>query len=404
MNQASRQLLTKLLNHWQRNPNVDQTARLPITTTRAPVYFNTALAEEKEALHSGLQEAEDAGAVKLEWGKRFESHLLKRITLVDGVKLARYLAIPLAAQQAADARSELVGEVSGREAWIGEFVESLLKLWRCNKPVAGIQPGDITTARLLVNALEAVSAGRHRNLDLRTFSVREFADSKAMEGILSRFAMVWKRYHPSDLSNEELFDMLGLVKFPLPLLLRGPIILRLLGRELDCGNILPYVGLPPQSILGLHDRKNLEFVLTIENLASFNRYTAEVADNGLIIYTGGFPSPGLANFLQLIDRSLSPSVPFFHWGDIDEGGLKIFAYIQELLQMRLLHAHQMDPGLLSLAGRTNENVRATEIRKIAQRHPVIEHFAHAILSTTPPKTLEQENVNPGKPVILCDKV
>ncbi|MBT1070677.1 Wadjet anti-phage system protein JetD domain-containing protein [Pelotalea chapellei] len=398
MNQSCKHLLCKLLNSWQRSPDRERATRLPITQQRAPQYFQAVLPELKEALHAGLQEAEAARTVKLEWGKGYDSHILKRITLLDGPRLGQHLGVSLAATKADQARESLEAMLSGDESWIREFVEYILDRWRCNRPAAGMLPGDMGAALLLVQALEAVAAGRHRNLDLRTFSTREFGNSKAMEGILSRFGAVWKRYHPSDLATDELLNTLGLVKFPLPLLLRGDVILELAGRNVDCSGILPFVGLPPQSIRGLAITKIPDFVLTIENLASFNRYAAEVQDEGLVIYTAGFPAPGVADFLRLLDSQLPEQIPFYHWGDIDEGGLKIFAYIQEHLQ-RLLRPHLMDSDLLKRHGTTKTTIRRDEVSNIASKHPCTEGLALAILSTVPPKVLEQENIDPLAPGI-----
>ncbi|WP_458250540.1 Wadjet anti-phage system protein JetD domain-containing protein [Geobacter anodireducens] len=396
MNQCSRQLLTKLLDAWQGSSVSNRTVRLPITRARAPQYFAVTVMEEKEALHAGLQEAAAAGVVSLEWGKGYDAHILRRINLVDGPALARYLGVPLAATQADSARSILTSELSGKEEWISNFVQYLLGRWSCNKKAVGLKPGDTNSARMLVRALEAVSVGRHRNLDLRTFSTREFGDSKVMEGMLSRFGAVWKRYNPTDLSKDELFETLGLVKFPHPLLLRGSVVVQLQGRALDCEGLYPYVGLPPQSILGVSAGNAPKFVLTIENLTSFNRYTAEILDDGLVLYTSGFPSPGIADFLRLLDRAMPPSAQFFHWGDVDEGGLKIFAYIQGLIQ-RPLVPHLMSPDQLARYGTANCDVRVVEIAKIAHRSSTTKVLASAILSTDPPKTLEQEYLDPIAP-------
>ena len=399
MNQPSRQLLEKLLQAWQGNPDRSRKVRLPITAARALPYLQAVLPEAKDALHAGLFEAEAAGAVTLEWGRGYDSHILKRITLEDGPGLAGYLGIPLAAEQADSARSILNDALSGQERWISDWVLNLLEKWSRNQMHFGVAPGDIATAGLLIRALEAVAAGRQLNLDLRTFSIRELGSSKAMESILPRFASVWKEYHPSELRSEELLETLGLVKFPLPLLLRGPITLKLSDRELQCAGINPFVGLPPQAIEGLSLESKPEYVLTIENLASFNRYAAEIPDQGLILYSAGFPSPGVANFLRMLDVSLPVEVPFFHWGDIDEGGLKIFAYIQGLLERRALLPHQMTVELLTERGQEKPGLRLEEVRRVAEKGTMIADLAKIMMSMDPPVILEQENIDPKPPVL-----
>jgi hypothetical protein len=398
MNQPSRQLLTKLLQSWQGNPGSTRKVRLRITPRLALPYFEATLPDEKEALHAALFEAAAAGCISLEWGKGFESHILWRITLEDGVALARYLGIPLAAIQAEEARYILEKHLSGGESWVNDWVRELLDHWSRNKSLNGIAPGDVATAGALVKTLEAVAAGRQRNLDLRTFSTRELGASKAAEAILHKFASVWKRYHPGELSNDELFETLGLLKFQQPLLLRGPIVLRLARRDLDCAGVEPYLGLPPQAVLEVLADKRPDYCLTIENLSSFNRYTAEVDDRGLVIFTSGFPSPGLVEFLQKLDNSLPGAIPFFHWGDIDEGGLRILSYISGIVK-REVQPHLMTPELLAQKGQQSPDLRQEELRALATRNRSVAPLAEAILATDPPAILEQENTDPQPPKI-----
>lgn len=396
MNQPSRQLLNKLLHSWQSDPQRPRKVHLPITPGRALPYFQATLPDEKDALHAGLEEAAGNGCVSLEWGKGYESHILKRITLEDGAALACYLGVPLASEQAGQARQLLQLHLSGRESWIEKWLGELLERWSRNQPLSGIAPGDTVSAVLMVKALEAVAAGRQRNLDLRTFSSRELGNSKAMESLLPRFAAVWKKFHPSELTNDELFQTLGLVKFPQPLLLRGPVVLKLASRNLACQGIVPFLGLPPRAIQGVTPDSPPDYCLTIENLASFNRYTSEIEDRGLIIYTGGFPSPGVADFLRLLDCSLPASVPFSHWGDIDEGGVKILAYVQGLLG-RAVQPHLMTPKLLSEMGQQQPALRVSEIKRIGEVNEAARSIVEAMLSTDPPMVLEQENVDPSPP-------
>uniref|UniRef100_C6E1B8 Wadjet protein JetD C-terminal domain-containing protein n=1 Tax=Geobacter sp. (strain M21) TaxID=443144 RepID=C6E1B8_GEOSM len=402
MNQPSRELLTKLLHAWQGNPKGARKVSLSITKARAAAYFQAVLPEEKGALHAGLEEAAASGAIALEWGKGFESHILRRVVLVDGAVLAEYLGVPLASQQADQARSALESCLEERESWIDRWVAELLDHWSRNQGFNGIAPGEVATATLLVRALSAVAAGRQRNLDLRTFSTRELGNSKAMESILAKFASIWKKHHaadyPAELTNEELFEAIGLVKFPQPLLLRGPLTLRLAGRDVDCEGIEPFVGLPPQAMLDVLADQRPEYCLTIENLASFNRYTTEVRDRGVIVFTSGFPSPGVADFLRLLDRALPAAIPFFHWGDIDEGGLKIFLYLQGLVK-RGVQPHRMTPELLTAKGQPSPGLRRREVGRLIADDRTVALLAEAILSTAPARILEQENIDPVAPSV-----
>src|SRR5947209_3315968 len=49
-----------------------------------------------------------------------------------------------------------------------------------------------------------------------------------------------------------------------------------------------------------------------------------------IVLLSGFASPSLTAFLYNI-RSYRPGLPFFHWGDLDAGGLRILAHLRRRL-------------------------------------------------------------------------
>lgn len=399
MNPSSRRLLERLLDQWQGNPGRSRVISLPITPKRAKEYLQAVLPTDKEALHAGLQEAEAAGCVRLVWHKGYDSHILQRIELSDPVSLSRYLGIPLARHKAEEARGVLTGMLSGREAWIQDWVESLLDRWCVNQKYCGLQPGDLTTTSLLVTALEAVAARRHLNLDMRTFSTRELGNSKAMERLVSRFVVVWKKYHPSDYCTKELLASLGLVKFPQPLYLRGAVFLQLSNKRLDCSGIEPFLGIPPQGIVGVSLVREPQYLLTIENYPSFYRYAAEVKDSGVVIFTGGVPAPALVDVLRWFDQVIPERVPFFHWGDIDEGGLKIVAFLSGALR-RPVQPHLMTPELLKIHGQPPKTaLRKQEVRRIAERYPALSELAQALLDLTPTRVLEQEAIDPVTPLL-----
>ncbi|PDT55888.1 hypothetical protein CO678_41315 [Bradyrhizobium diazoefficiens] len=68
------------------------------------------------------------------------------------------------------------------------------------------------------------------------------------------------------------------------------------------------------------------YVLTIENLASFNRHVAEAdaARLGATLYVGGYPSLASQQALRTISAMVSEQTPIFHWSDIDPDGTWIF--------------------------------------------------------------------------------
>lgn len=71
-------------------------------------------------------------------------------------------------------------------------------------------------------------------------------------------------------------------------------------------------------------------LVTVENLTSFSELLLIRSPDMIVVHTGGFASPSLTTFLRSI-RISKPNLPFFHWGDIDAGGLRILAHLRRQL-------------------------------------------------------------------------
>jgi hypothetical protein len=137
-------------------------------------------------------------------------------------------------------------------------------------------------------------------------------------------------------------------------------------------------------------------VLTIENYASFNRYAREIDDGSLVVYTGGFASSGVIELLKSVLTMGSPSVPFFHWGDIDPGGLRIFRFLEESLPRRPV-PHLMTQDLAQTSGRPA--LRDASLTSLAKSDSALAGLAGWLASGEYIKHLEQEALEPISP--LC---
>ncbi|GFO56095.1 hypothetical protein GMSM_31020 [Geomonas sp. Red276] len=396
MSRYGEELLLKMLRKWEASP--DMAVSLPITRSRALSYFEAENLDDKDALHAYLNSAEREEAIHLKWGRLTTAHLVERITLTDGAKLAAFLGLPVASVEAARALGDLRPVVAGMPSWIADLAEEMAEHWRVGKTAHGLAVTQVGEAGELLRALDAVAAGKQEGLDLRTFSARHVGDSKAMERMMPRFSRIWQRQFPGDeLDPAELYQSLGLVKFPHPVLFRGPITIRNRGRLFDFRAVRPYLGFPPQSVDGVEFPSLPSYVLFIENPASFNRHVAEVEDEGLVLYTAGFPSSKTLSLIRMLDHELPSGVPFFHWGDLDLGGVRIMARIQDQLQ-RTLHPHLMTPELLARYGEICDRLDTGKLAALASRHPFLSPLVEAILAHDPPRWLEQENVDPCGPL------
>ena len=112
----------------------------------------------------------------------------------------------------------------------------------------------------------------------------------------------------------------------------------------------PYLGVPTGAIERVTLPEGCAYVLSVENLTTFNELARGRAGaiDGLVIYTGGMPSPSLLAMYRLIVVALPAPKLLWHWGDIDLGGFRIAAALRAEAQRqgREVGLFNMDPSAL----------------------------------------------------------
>lgn len=104
-------------------------------------------------------------------------------------------------------------------------------------------------------------------------------------------------------------------------------------------------------------------IITIENKANYESmsYQADI----LYIYTHGFFSPKEKNFLIKLSRLASEQVEFYHWSDMDYGGIRIFNYIKEHIFHNVIPLHMgRDDYERAIACGTGKDVDKKKLEKI----------------------------------------
>lgn len=160
---------------------------------------------------------------------------------------------------------------------------------------------------------------------LRDFSVQVFNDSKYLENNLS---LIRKYYNLIELdsSNDEVFlEKKHIYKNPISVLIKGDAIIKVNNQVIslkDYGSPLHLYknGIENISFLKINNNQ----VVTIENKTTFFDYNCD----GLVIYLAGFPSMMSINLLKKLANEL-PNIKFYHFGDIDLGGFRIYNYLCE---------------------------------------------------------------------------
>jgi hypothetical protein len=339
VSEVARTLLLKLLAQAERGGR----ETLPITERTARDYFAVRDLPGRDAIHAALANAEAAGCISLEWGRGTAAQDLLRLRLHDADRLAEWLGVPRARESLARIVETLEPLLADAPVWLSDAYDVAKEHWGRGQSAFRVEVTDTAGALELFRTALAVGRGEHRGLDLRRFSARLLGDSKAIERQLGRLAGLLRRNPeweaPDD--DRDLFRVLGLEKFPQPLLLKGPLSIRVQGRVLDITGVTPYAGLSPDAVDSVEATGPVPYLLTIENLASFQRHAREILDQAVVIYTAGFPGPDLVRVLQRLGRALPTECPFLHWGDRDIGGLRIFAQLATALPDRTVEPHLM---------------------------------------------------------------
>ncbi len=165
---------------------------------------------------------------------------------------------------------------------------------------------------------------------VRIFSAACLGGSKIFERELKEDVVrVLLRYHPmADEAMEEdaVLSQVYLEQYSQELTVKGNLRICVDGREMDLsgfrygavlnGEMLRHASIPPQCF---------KRIITVENKANFMAMPYE--EGNLLIFSHGFFSPRERQFLLRLLHAVSDAA-YYHTGDLDYGGIRIFKYIR----------------------------------------------------------------------------
>ncbi len=186
--------------------------------------------------------------------------------------------------------------------------------------------GDFAQAERICQLASAIRGNTTRQF-LRQFSVAVFHDSKAAEREIAIAARILADFESEGrlkgLETQEILEEYLIFKNPSWIFMKGgPFAVSFPGG----------IGVTEEDALGLFwdADKVVDTILTIENLTTFHQWElgtpVDVAGKEgevLVIYLGGYANRGKREFLRKLHAAY-PSARFFHYGDIDCGGFRIW--------------------------------------------------------------------------------
>lgn len=365
-------LLEKLLKACNKSNALVERQKFNITKKRYDFYHCLTI-NERIKCHEELERiSSQTGTIRLKYAaKAFgDEDLLESIEFTDVRHLCHFLNIHIFSDNTKLAIEAIENVKGSCPSWLTDTLTEIQDGWREGKKPYNCSPGDqfkIQDVCCFIVWAESVSPSQLVTVDIRTVSVQLFNDSKKLENLASKIKSFMKNKLPEEvmaLSAIEVLAYIGVSRFPPLFRFKGNFVIRFKSGEIETVHCWPNIGVSPDGITDIVISHPPKYVLFIENQTTFERYCREVADNGLVFYTNGFPSRAWQSLYSKVESKLPPETPLYHWGDIDVGGYQILAHMASLFE-RSLVPYMMDPT--EQAGVSEKTIEVDKLIKCLEK-------------------------------------
>lgn len=338
MEALARASLQRLLKAGEkREAGVGQRASL----TRAALadYHALRSLQDKEDFEAVFMHAQTCGAVRLTRPRGEPTGLIDRVDLIDTERLANLLGRPTHASVVAKAAEHLRPRLGSYPV-----LAEVLDRWANLKSVRSTGPQDVQNWDDACKVIDYCREQDIADIPVRDASARLFKDSKRIEALTAQIdVLLADNCRDAPRADTEVLQEIGLFREPQPARLSGNLVVR---RERGAFALdRPYCALPPSTVLAVDSTPSR--VLTVENLTTFHAQARSLCDSDVLcIYTGGMPSPSWVSMYRRLLASVSKGTPVQHWGDVDEGGFRIAAFLSGAAAAagHTLHPWKMSPN------------------------------------------------------------
>lgn len=408
MNHTTRRLLEQIARQVNLPALPPKAESVTLTPKRFEYYFRLSV-KERLIVHEELLvlfERYRCASIRFGPAALGEVSAIHAIDITEPVQYLLAVGMPCLHDETESACKQLT-TLRVTSSWLRGLIEDMQSEWRKGRQACGVKPGDAVRLRDAVALLDWLASNEHMILpDIRTLSVRLFSDTKRIETISGIVVRICRPRLPDYLlsaDKEQVLDYLGIRKFAPVLKFRGSFKVLMTSGSINCSDVYPYLGLPPDAIKGIDTVRPPSYILFIENETTFNRYTREITDDGWVVYTNGFPSRTWAPvFRDLVAQSL-PDTPVYHWGDIDTGGYRILVHMQTILGIDL-QPFRMLPATSPAITENLKLVSVPELYSVLAdvNSPAIHQMARALATMSETSEhvpwVEQEGLNLTSPV------
>lgn len=316
---------------------------LHITEKNYPDYYHISDSNFRLDYNAEMEELEKHGLVELIWKRYQEGEYLEKIALCEDNIARAYAALNRKPKIEFYRELKQIFQKYQKEAnsYLNEFYQDMLdKLENLENLPYQVKCDTPREMEELLTGLNRLTEEKEHEVLKRNFSVTVYGNSKRWEKYENRIVWILKNYWLDDsgdnrdhIDDTELLSEFGLIENPRHVNISGPMEFSTDQGVVDLKSFYPDVGLPPQMIKDMQICSlNADSVITIENLTSYYHYLIGAPENHLVIYLGGYHNRmrrQILNKLRDFVQAHELSTSFYHWGDIDLGGFRIYAHLKE---------------------------------------------------------------------------
>lgn len=214
-----------------------------------------------------------------------------------------------------------------RKKWIRRCLEGFLE-----QILKGTVPADLKREKI-TECLEGIDE-LDEPIYKRLFSSRYLGNSKRFEQKLEVPVITLAKKYCEDTDEQmedyQVLSQIYIEEYSQQLSIKGPLKIELEGRQIDLSKFCYGVTLNTMTLKKgkVPTEQNIKKIITVENKANFESMPYE--DDTLIVFTHGFLAPLERMFLKQIK-----ACEYYHTGDLDLGGIRIFMNIRSYVYPEL---------------------------------------------------------------------
>ncbi len=341
LSQTQKDVLHNLLDRHESRSDYAAAAKssrrtlLRIDSRNYPDYFHVSDSTFRLMFNAEMEQLQHRALVRLDWERFNEGEYLKRVALQEDALAEIYKLLKRTPKEDLYHATALLLEKwsKGAPPELEPFyTHTLERLYRLEAPPKPVKPGDDAELTQILQGLHACFEPRKSEIAKRLLSVRLYGDSKKWQVLERKIVDILKEFcvsgeeQPRDAA--QILAEKGIVDNPVHINLAGPLVFSTPNGRVDLKAFYPDLGLSAEMAGDLTiESCDADTVITVENKTSFYQYLRETAGKHLVLYLGGYHNSPRRELLQKLYRYFSEQhkqLSFYHWGDMDLGGLNIW--------------------------------------------------------------------------------